>query len=183
MEEREEGKGIGIIIATIAIVGVALILLIGLLVRGVDFTNGSPNNTVDYVGVIEIEVGRVHTTWWFNFTIHSAEAVYSYAGHTAAYGHQLWEVVITQTGTFIDPIPMGTFGWFMDDNSFRADIFPHMGFEGRDEMMPEDFWLNRGQSKTHTMLFEVPSDTTNLTLNFIEIGQIETGARFMLNLQ
>ena len=133
---------------------------------------------------IDIEIGRVHSSQWFNFTIHSANVVSEYAGHTAAPGHLLWEVVITHTSTFFDPIPMGTFDWYMSDDSFRADIFAHIQFEGRYEMMPEEFILVRGQSETHTMLFEVPMDTTNLTLNFLEFNEFnEVGAMFVLPLQ
>lgn len=185
MEERQEGKSIGIIVFTVVIVVIALFSVGFLLLRGPGFADGAAVNTVasEYTETIEIEIGRVHSTWWFNFTIHSANVVYEYAGHTAAPGHRLWKVEITQTGTFFDPIPMGTFDWFMDDNDFRSDIFPHAAFAGRSEMMPEDFWLDRGQSETHIMLFEVPINTTNLTLNFIEFGEVETGARFLLNLQ
>ena len=189
MEERQEGRGIGLIILTVVIIIIALVSLAGfLLVRGLGSpADGREDDTVAVSGAyserIEIEIGRVHSTWWFNFIIHSVDRVDEYAGHRAAPGHQLWLVEITQTGTFFDPILMGTFDWFMDDDDFRSDIFPHVGFEGREEMMPEEFWLDRGQSETHIMLFEVPGQTTNLTLNFIEFGEFETGARFLLNLQ
>jgi len=185
---EERGKVNGFVIVTIIIVSIALILMGFLFLNSiVDFgrsaDSGSANNVAMYSETIDIEIGRVHSTWWFNFTIHSASVVHEYAGHIAARGHQLWLVEITQTGTFFDPIMMGTFDWFMDDDDFRSDIFPHVAFEGHNEMMPENFWLERGQSETFTMLFEVPANTTNLTLNFIEFGELETGARFSLNLQ
>ena len=137
-----------------------------------------------FAPTIEIEIGRRHSTQWFDFTIHSANVVEEYAGHVAAPGHQLWEVVITQTGTFHEPVPMFTFDWYMNADSFRAYLWPHMHFEDRDEMMPEEFWLSRGQSETHTMLFEVPIATTNLTLNFVEIDERDIQwSRFVLRLQ
>jgi len=133
---------------------------------------------------IDIEIGRLYSTQWFNFVIHSADVVDEYASHTAAPGHQLWKVDITQTGTFHEPVPMFTFDWFMDDDSFRAEHWPHPQFMGRDEMMPEEFWLSRGQSERHIMLFEVPIVTTNLTLFYVELDdrQIEW-SWFVLNLQ
>jgi len=186
--EEKSNKGIGLVIITIVLVLVALITVGVLFLGGVSLEDRSINNAVSsfdetYSDTIEIEIGRVHSTWWFNFTIHSVDVVQEYAGHTAAPGHRLWKVEITQTGTFFDPILMGTFDWFMRDDSFRSDIFPHMGFLSRDEMMPEEFWLDRGQSETHIMLFEVPLDTRNLTLNFIEFAEFETGARFLADLQ
>ena len=133
---------------------------------------------------INIEIGRLYSTRWFDFTIHSVDAVDEYAGHIAAPNHQLWEVVITQIGTFFSPVPMGTFDWFMDDDSFRAPLWSHIGFEDHDEMMPERFLLYRNQSETHTMLFEVPTDTINLTLNFWEFEMYgDIGAKFVLHLQ
>ena len=133
---------------------------------------------------VEIEIGRVHSTQWFNFTIHSAERIGEYGGHTAAFGHTLWVVEITQTGTDFDPVPMWIWDWYMDGDDFRTHLFAHSQFVGRDEMMPDDFWLERGQSETHILLFEAPTDAVNLTLNFVEIFDGDfVGARFMLQLQ
>ena len=133
---------------------------------------------------VDIEIGRTHLTQWFNFTIHSAEVVDEYGGRRVAPGHQLWLVDITQTGTFHEPVPMFVFDWFMDDDSFRAYLWPLPQFEGHDEMMPDEFWLPRGRSERHIMLFEVPIETTNLTLNFLEINEDDVeGTRFTLSLQ
>jgi len=133
---------------------------------------------------VEIEIGNRHSTHWFDFTIHSIEVVEGYAGHTAVYGHQLWKVDITQTGTFHEPVPMFDTDWFMDDDSFRAVLFPHPQFEGREEMMPEAFWLPRGQSERHIMLFEVPMHTTNLTLSYEEMDdRYIVWSHFVLDLQ
>ena len=131
---------------------------------------------------VEIQIGRMYPTQWFFFSIHSVERVDGFAGRTAAPGHQLWKVEITQIGTFPEPVPMGTFDWFMDDDSFRAYMWPHIAFDGR--MMPEFFWLDIGQRETHIMLFEVPAETTNLTLNFVEIDYYGAeGSHFVLRLQ
>ena len=167
-----------LVILTVTLVTLAILSLIFFFTREIDFADASAPQEI-----IEIEIGRVHSTWWFNFTIHSAERIDEFEGRTAAPGRQLWKVVVTQTGTFFDPIMMGTFDWFMDGDYFRADVFPHGAFVGRDDMMPEYFWLERGQSETHIMLFEVPADAVNLTLNYIEFGEFETGARFSLPLQ
>lgn len=133
---------------------------------------------------VDIEIGRQHSTQWFNFTIHSADVVGEYAGHIAAPGHQLWRVDITQTGTFHQSVPMFIFDWYMDDDTFRAQLWPLPQFEDHEDMMPDEFWLPRGQSERHIMLFEVPTATTNLTLNFVEIDEADaTGSRFALRLQ
>ncbi|MCL2376380.1 MAG: hypothetical protein FWC76_03175 [Defluviitaleaceae bacterium] len=134
--------------------------------------------------VVDVEIGRLYSTQWFNFTIHSADMVSEFGGHTAGHGHQLWVVRITQTGTFREPVPMFIDDWYMDDDSFRAEHLALVAFESHPEMMPEEFWLPRGTSETHTMLFEVPANTTNLTLNFLEVDDANrTGSQFTLNLQ
>ena len=133
---------------------------------------------------IEIEIGRVHSTQWFNFTIHRAERVAEFAGHTAAFGHQLWLVEITQTGTFFEAVPMGDWDWFMDSPDFRSILFMHPQFDGVPEMMPEEFWLERGQSETHIMLFEAPANAADLALYFEEYDVAGIiGALFILHLQ
>jgi len=132
---------------------------------------------------IEIRLGHVHSTQWFNFTIHSVQSLSQFEGHTAAYGHRLWLVDITQTGTFFEGVPMGTADWFLDGDDFRAHLYPHMQFMGRDDMMPEWFWLERGQSEKHLMLFEAPVAAANLTLNFLEVDVLNfVGARFYMPL-
>ena len=132
---------------------------------------------------VPITVGHVHSTTWFTFNIESVEMVNEYAGHSAAPGHQLWAVVVTQTGTFPEPIPMGTFDWYMDDPSFRAYMFPHDPFAGQPEMMPELFWLDHNQTETYTMLFEVPADAADLTLNYTEFAEDGSiGVTFTLRL-
>ena len=120
---------------------------------------------------IEITIGKLHNTAWFDFIIKSVEAVDIYAEHTAAPGYQLWEITITQTGTWLGgAIPMGTFDWYLDAPSLSYFIFPHYPFTNQTEMMPAFFWLDRYQTVTYTMLFEAPINTTNLSLNYTEFA-------------
>jgi len=135
-------------------------------------------------GVVAIVPGQVHSTQWFNFTVHGVWQVDEYAGHLPAYGHGLWLVQLTQTGTFPESVPMGTWDWYLDSPDFRTVLMPHVAIPGQYNMMPEDFWLERNQSKTHIMLFEAPINARQLSLNFIEVDDRDAvGMLFTLLLQ
>jgi len=134
--------------------------------------------------LVEIGIGQRHSTQWFDFTIHSAEVVDEFYGFTALHGYQLWVVRITQTGNFHETVPMFFDDWYMDDDSFDGVYVILPVIDGHPEMMPDEFSLTRGQSETHIMVYEIPMDTTNLTLNFLEIDEEDAvGTRFTLNLQ
>lgn len=131
---------------------------------------------------VSIVVGQVHMTEWFNFTIHSITQVTQFEGHEAPYGHLLWLADITQTNTWPhEAIPMGTFDWYMDGDGLPNFVYPHVPFT--ESMMPSLFWLERNQSERYYMLFEIPANISNLTLNYTEFSeQQEIGRTFSLSI-
>jgi hypothetical protein len=113
------------------------------------------------------EVGKTYATLWFMFTVHSIKEVSEYDGYTPEDGYVLYDVVITETGTFDDASPMGTFDFYMDAPSFDEYIFPLDPFG--DEMMPLKFELNPDETVEYHMVYEIPADVSDLNLMYTEI--------------
>jgi len=119
-------------------------------------------------GEIEIETGETRSALWFDFTVGHIKRVDQYAGHLPAGSHMLIDVFITQTGTFDDtePIPMGTFDFYMDSSIFEEHIYPLDPFD--DTMMPREFDLAFGETVSHRMVYEIPDNVPDLKLMYTE---------------
>jgi len=122
-------------------------------------------------GQVTGEVGKTYRTQWFDFTVISIDKVDSYAGHSAPEGYQLYDVLITETGTFSTPSPMGTFDFYMDDPSFPDYIFPIDALD--DNMMPDEFPLAKNETVEYHMIYEIPTNVTNLVLMYTEIDETD----------
>ncbi|MDR1193443.1 MAG: hypothetical protein LBK98_04615 [Peptococcaceae bacterium] len=128
-------------------------------------------NTVQSVaellsGDVTGEVGKTYATQWFEFTIESIEEVSKYAGYTPEDGYVLYDVLITEKGTFDEPSPMGTYDFYMDAPDFYDYVAP-MG-PLSEEMMPEEFDLAPDQIVEYHMVYEIPADTVGLKLMYTE---------------
>ena len=126
-------------------------------------------------GDVTGKTGKEYDTQWFSFTVESIKAVDEYAGYTADEGNQLYDVVVTETGTTAGQVlPMGTFDWVMDETSWPEYVWPLDPIEGRDEMMPLEFDLANGESVTYHMVFDVPVTASGLNLIYREIDTEDT---------
>lgn len=159
----------------------ALLLLAGLLALslcacgGLNEAAGSVGEAIGQMlsGDVTGEVGKVYRTEWFSFTVESVEVVSSYAGYTPAEGYVLYDTVVTETCTFDQPIPMGTFDFFMDHDSFMDYAYPLDPLN--DSMMPLEFELDKGEFATYHMVFEVPEDVeSGLRLMYVEVDENDT---------
>ena len=119
-------------------------------------------------GEIEVSAGKPNSTQWFDFTIEHVKKTASYAGYSPADGYMLIDVLITQKGTFDDtePVPMGTFDFYMDSSIFEESIYPIPPID--DTMMPGEFDLVYGETAVYHMVYEIPSDIPDLKLMFTE---------------
>ncbi|MDR3289477.1 MAG: hypothetical protein LBT22_08630 [Peptococcaceae bacterium] len=133
-------------------------------------------------GDVTGETGKSYATQWFEFTVVSITPVAEYAGYTPADGNRLLDVVITEKGTFSDPSPMGTFDFYLDSPSFDDYIYP---LDPLDEsMMPYEFTLEKGQAVDYHMVYEFPSDFSDLKLMYTEIDETEQeGVTFTINVE
>jgi len=126
-------------------------------------------------GDVTGETGETYKTEWFEFTVHSIEKVDSYASRTAGEGHQLYKVLITETSTSEETIPVGTFDFYMDAPAFEEYIWAIAPLDKT--MMPAEFSLGPGETVQYVMIYEVPVDTTELALVYTEYydnGEIGT---------
>ncbi|MDR2156512.1 MAG: DUF4352 domain-containing protein [Clostridiales Family XIII bacterium] len=115
------------------------------------------------------EVGKTYSTQWFEFTVESIEEVSEYEGYLPAEGYTLYDVRITEKGTFEEASPMGTFDFYMDASSFPEYVYPIDPLN--DEMMPLNFDLEPNQTVEYHMVYEVPMDVSGLNLIYTEVDE------------
>jgi len=132
-------------------------------------------------GDVTGEIGTTYSTQWFEFNVESIEFVSEYAGYTPEEGNTLIDVVVTEEGTFDEPVPMGTYDFIIDQESFEEYVYPLDALD--DTMMPDEFELAKGETVTYHMVFEVPENTEGLFLFYTEIDESDTeGATFTINI-
>jgi len=132
-------------------------------------------------GDVAGKVSETYKTKWFEFTIQSIDKVKSYADHKAKEGYQLYKVLITEKSVWDSSVPMGIFDFYMDDIDFTEYIWAMSPLD--DTMMPEEFELEPNQTVQYVMVFEVPTNTTNLALVYTENDESgEEGATFSIRI-
>ena len=120
-------------------------------------------------GDIRGEVGIAYHTQWFAFRIESAERMQNYKGYSAASGQELIDVVVTEWNTFGGALPMGTFDFYMDSDTFADYVWPLDALDGT--MMPDSFTLNADEEVTYHVVYEVPAGLRDLVLCYTEINE------------
>ncbi|MDR2931592.1 MAG: hypothetical protein LBV27_00645 [Oscillospiraceae bacterium] len=132
-------------------------------------------------GDVTGETGKVYSTQWFSFNVKSIKEVPEYAGYTPEDGYVLYDVLITETCTFDESIPMGTFDFYMDDDSFSEPIYPIAPLD--DTMMPDQFDLGADETVEYHMIYEVPAEHTALKLMYTEVDEADNiGVTFTINI-
>lgn len=156
----------------------------GSAVNAVSGVANAVGNTVgQYItGDVTGEVGKTYSTQWFTFTVKSIEKVSSYAGYTPAADNELIDVLITETCTFDQAIPMGTWDFKVDHDTFEEWYWPMDPIN--DTMMPVDFELRPNETVEYHMVYEVPAGYTDLKLLFTEFDEMDNeGATFTILIQ
>lgn len=115
---------------------------------------------------VAAKTSETYQTKWFSFTIETIKKVNFYGGYKAKKDHQLYEVQILIKSNWEDPIPMGTYDFYMDAPDFEEYIWGIAPLD--DAMMPEKFNLNPSESVQYVMVFEVPIASAHLTLVYTE---------------
>jgi hypothetical protein len=141
-------------------------------------------NAIDSVGNflkgnVTGEVDKVYSTEWFNFAVRSIEKVDEYAGYSAEEGFILLDVVVEELNTFSEDIPMGTFDFYLDSDTFIDYIFPLDPLD--DTMMPTEFSLSPSEDVKYHLLYEIPDGVADLRLMYTEIDEEDNeGATFTI---
>jgi hypothetical protein len=132
-------------------------------------------------GDVTGEIGKDYRTKWFSFNIASVEEVAAYAGYTPEEGYTLIDVIVSETNIFEDAIPLGTFDFYMDSDSFVDYIYPLDPLD--DSMMPLEFELMPDESVEYHMVYEIPIERDGLVLMYTEFDEDDVEhATFTINL-
>ena len=127
------------------------------------------------------QVGKEYATKWFTFTVESMSTTSSIPEHSAAAGNILLVARISITNTSGAEQPFGNFDWFVDDDSLLDYIYPVELHDVNDQMMPEKFMLQDGESATYDVVIEFPENLADPSLVYIEADdQGQRYATFMI---
>jgi hypothetical protein len=96
------------------------------------------------------------------------------------------DIVVKETNIFDESIPMGTFDFWVDSDSFDEYLMPLAPLN--DTMMPEEFELAVDDSVTYHIIYEVPVDLADLRIFYTEIAddgseEGEVGATFSIKIK
>ena len=119
-------------------------------------------------GYVNGQIGEEYETLWFDFTVNSLKTDTSYAGYTAPGDKKLVIANVTITNTFGMPIPFGIFDWFVRGQG-GGEIWPLAPLN--DDMMPEEFMLDDGDSATYNVVIEFPADLVDPFFIYTEIDE------------
>lgn len=170
---------------------VAVIVSLALSFTGCSSTGDQLSSVMDTVGSavaqmlsgdVTGEVGKAYATQWFDFTVESIKFVEEYAGYRAEDGNELVDVLLTETGTFAEPSPMGTFDFSIYSPSRDENYWPISPLD--DTMMPDEFDLAKDETVKYHMVYEVPEGLSDLALMYVEVDEEENiGVTFTIKIK
>lgn len=114
-------------------------------------------------------IGDTFHTYFFDYSVDSAEVVDSYGSITASAGNKLVDVVISINNSFSGQVmPMFIYDFQIawgdgdDECAYQAEGLTEEG------LMPDEYEIKRGERVTYHVLYEVPADATDLSIAFLE---------------
>ncbi len=131
------------------------------------------------------DLGRAFSTMFFDYTVVSAESATEYDGYTPADGNRLIVLSVKVKNDFGSTLPMYDsdfqLQWGDGDEDYAWSVDPF-----NDDMMPLEWELEDGKEATYDMLFEAPTDVTELSLVYLEEytdqnGEHQTGDFYSAN--
>ena len=136
-------------------------------------------------GVAEGKQGDTMRTYFFDYTVNSAYTCSKYEGYIPSPGYDLLVAEVTVKNTFGESITM--FDWdfivLYDDNAGEEQIYdyPITSYEdleipeaARETLLPSEYALEKGESLTGLLLFEVPAGDTEFTVSYLESFEDDT---------
>jgi hypothetical protein len=131
-------------------------------------------------GNVTGELNKTYSTQWFDFTVKTIKTAYEYAGYDAGDGYKFVDVIVSETNTFDEPIPMGYWDFELAAEGLpEEDTIP---LEPLDETcMPEEFTLEVGETAEYHVLFTIPDEITEISFIYEEIDEEDNvGATFTI---
>lgn len=120
----------------------------------------------------------IHSTF-MDFTVNSAYTTSDYHGHTAPEGKKVLVAELTIKNTFQESLPMwdddfqGQWTASSDTEEFAWPITEAEDGSGldtvADEQLPAEYELSVGESRTGTLVFDVPADEKDFSISHMEL--------------
>ena len=136
-------------------------------------------------GYAQGAAGDTMRTYFFDFTLNEAYTCSRYEGYIPTPGYDLLAVEVTVKNTFQEGITM--FDWdfivLYADNAGEEQIYdyPITSYEdleipeaARETLLPSEYALEKGESLTGLLLFEVPAGDTEFTVSYLESFEDDT---------
>lgn len=119
---------------------------------------------------------------FFDFIVEKTEVTDSFGGYTAAEGMQLLCVTVKEINTFGEALPMYATDFALTWEASEEFYYPLSDLNDS-KVMPEDFELAKGKSITYKIVFEIPTDTQEFDLIYLEeYDNDETGDLFVVTI-
>ncbi len=117
----------------------------------------------------EGKIGSTLKTTWFDFTVKDAyvtdEAI---SGYSVSEGNRLLVVTVELKNTYGDTVPMWDDDFWIefgeDDGAYPIDVNETI----LDDQFPKEYNLEKKETRTGTIIFEVPDDVEDFALVFLE---------------
>ena len=130
-------------------------------------------------------MGDIMRTYFFDYTISSAYTSSKYEGYIPTPGYDLLVAEITVKNTLPEALPM--FDWdfivLYPDTTSDEQVYdyPITSYEDLDipqtalqTLLPSEYTLQAGESRTGLLLFEVPAGDTEFVISYIEYFDDDT---------
>ncbi len=141
-------------------------------------------------GFAEGGMGDTMRTYFFDYTVDSAYTRSKYEGYIPTPGYDLLVVEVTIKNTLPEALPMYDWDFIVlyDDTIGGEQVYdyPITSYEDVEipqtalqTLLPSEFSLDAGESRTGLLLFEVPAGDTSFILSYTEFFEDEsTGDTF-----
>ncbi len=135
-------------------------------------------------GYAEARIGDLVHSYFMDFSVNSAYTTSDYHGHTAPEGMKVLVVEMTVKNTFSETIPMydddfqgqwsasaetEEFAWPITEAEDGSDLETVS-----DEQLPGTYELGVNESRTGTLVFDVPADEKDFSISHLELFDDDT---------
>lgn len=114
-------------------------------------------------------IGDVMENAFFNFRVDGAFLASSYGDYEPEDGYELVDVTVWIENTFRDAIPMYNMDFMLhwgEDSDYTYGLSALA--DNHSEIMPDAFYLERGEDATYHLIYEVPKDAEDYFLLYWE---------------
>ena len=137
---------------------------------------GAPNPAGGEPGTKYGRIGDTMSTEWFDFVVNEAYSCGQYQGYAPSAGCKLVVVAMSLKNNCGQPVDMWgddfVILWGDGDDAFDMDIPLPAGISG--DQFPDEYVLDANESRTGVLVFEVPREFREFSIEFTELFASET---------